>query len=327
MARLLIGQSLRKYFDRWAFVRHTMWAVEGLLLGFLHLVMSLLPTDYASGLGKRAFMWLGPNQSRHRKFKRNFALAFPDKPDEEIERLAIAAWGNLGSVFAEYAHLGAICRPGKNERLEVVVKEEFETLRDPSNPAIFVSGHLANWEVLAAAISSRLDIPVTATYTPPPNPWINRLLVRWRRPLGCKLVQRDESVRPFIKELVSGRSIGLALDQRVDSGKLIPFFGIEKYTTLVPARLALRHGCELIPVRCERLDGARFRATFYPPIKPDDELLNDKDKATQMASKLNELMEGWIRERPEDWFCSKRIWPKGAEPAPVSRENPVPRSA
>jgi len=327
MARLLIGQSLRKYFDRWAFVRQTLWAIEGLILGSIHLAMSLLPTDFASALGKRVFMWLGPKQSRHRKFKMNFALAFPDKPDEEIERLATAAWGNLGSVLAEYAHLDAICRPGKNERLEVVVEEEFETLRDPSKPAVLVSGHLANWELLAAAITSRLDIPVTATYTPPPNPWINRLLVRWRRPLGCKLVQRDESVRPFIKELVSGRSIGLALDQRVDSGKLIPFFGMGKYTTLVPARLALRHGCELIPMCVERLDGARFRATFYPPIKPDDESLDDQGKAKQMTCKLNKLMEDWIRARPEDWFCSKRIWPKGAQPARASRENPEPRSA
>ncbi|MGI9265386.1 MAG: lysophospholipid acyltransferase family protein, partial [Gammaproteobacteria bacterium] len=323
--RLLIGHSLRKYFDRWAFVRHALWGIEGLVLGSLHLIMSLLPTDFASSLGKRASMWLGPRQARQRKFKMNFALAFPDKSDEEIERLATAAWGNLGSVFAEYAHLAAICRPGKNERLEVIVKEDFETLRDPSKPAVFVSGHLANWEVLAAAIS-RLNIPVTATYTPPPNPWLNRMLVRWRRPLGCKLVQRDESVRPFIKELVSGRSIGLALDQRVDSGKLIPFFGIGKYTTLVPARLALRHGCELIPVRSERLDGARFRATFYPPIRPDDESIGDQEKAKQMTRKLNDLMEDWIRARPEDWFCSKRIWPKGAESVPAPEGNLVPPS-
>jgi KDO2-lipid IV(A) lauroyltransferase len=321
MARLIIGQSLRKYFDRWAFVRHALWAMEGLILGGLHLMLCLLPADWASAIGRRCAMFLGPRQARHKKFIKNFSLAFPEKPEEEIDRLATAAWGNLGSVFAEYSHLKTICRPGPDERLEVVVREDFETLLNPAKPAIFVSGHLANWEVLAAAIK-RLGIPVTATYTPPPNPWINRLLVSWRRPLGYKLVRRDESVRPFIKELNTGRSIGLALDQRVDSGQLIPFFGIDKYTTLVPARLALRHGCELIPLRSERLGGARFRVTFYPPVRPDDSALNDVEKSMQMSLKVNQLLEDWIRARPEDWFCSKRIWPKDAQPVSAHSNSP-----
>jgi KDO2-lipid IV(A) lauroyltransferase len=313
MPRLIIGQSLRKYFDRWAFVRHALWAMEGLILGGAHLLLRLLPADWASAVVGRLFMWMGPRQPRHRKFTKNFSLAFPDRSEEEIETYAKAAWGNMGSVFAEYSHLKAICRRGTNERLEVVVMEDFESLLDPTKPAIFVSGHLANWEVLAAAIK-RLGIPVTGTYTPPPNPWLNRMLVSWRRPLGYKLVPRDASVRPFIKELASGRSIGLALDQRVDSGVLIPFFGMEKYTSLVPARLALRHGCELIPLRSERLGGARFRVTFYPPVRPDDQALDDIEKAKQMSHKVNQLLENWIIARPGDWFCSKRIWPKDARP-------------
>jgi KDO2-lipid IV(A) lauroyltransferase len=129
-------------------------------------------------------------------------------------------------------------------------------------------------------------------------------------------------VRPFIKELNSGRSIGLALDQRVDSGQLLPFFGMDKYTTLVPARLALRHGCELIPVRSERLGGARFRVTFYPPVRPDDAALDDVEKAMQMSHKVNQLLEDWISARPEDWFCSKRIWPKDAQPVSTRRSSP-----
>jgi len=321
MPRLLIGHSLRKYFDRWAFVRHALWAMEGLILGGMNLLLRLLPPDWASAVVARCFIWAGPRQPRHKKFTKNFALAFPDKSEEEIEQYAKAAWGNLGSVFAEYSHLKRICRRGENERLEVVVKEEFESLLDPTKPAVFVSGHLANWEVLAGAIT-RLGIPVTGTYTPPANPWINRLLVSWRRPLGFKLVKRDESVRPFIKELASGRSIGLALDQRVDSGELIPFFGIDKYTTLVPARLALRHGCELIPLRSERLGGARFRVTFYPPVRPDDSALDDIDKARQMSHKVNQLLENWIIARPGDWFCSKRIWPKDARPVSTDGSHP-----
>ena len=107
----------------------------------------------------------------------------------------------------------------------------------------------------------------------------------------------------------------MIMDQRVDSGVPIPFFGIDKYTTLVPARLALRHGCDLVPVRTERLDGAKFRVTFYEPVRPDDPSAEEIEKARQITVKINLLFEQWILEKPEDWWCSKRRWPKGSEPS------------
>jgi KDO2-lipid IV(A) lauroyltransferase len=121
-------------------------------------------------------------------------------------------------------------------------------------------------------------------------------------------------MRALLRELKAGRSIGMIMDQRVDSGEPIPFFGIAKYTTLVPARLALKHGFDLVPVRTERLDGARFRVTFYEPLRPDDPDADELEQARQVTAKINRAFEDWIRERPEDWWCSKRRWPKDARP-------------
>ena len=32
-----------------------------------------------------------------------------------------------------------------------------------------------------------------------------------------------------------------------------------------------------------------------------------------MTRDLNRLFEQWIRERPEQWLCLKRAWPKAVE--------------
>jgi KDO2-lipid IV(A) lauroyltransferase len=81
-------------------------------------------------------------------------------------------------------------------------------------------------------------------------------------------------------------------------------------TTITPARLALRFDCELIPVQVQRLQGARFRIIFHPAVKADDETADNHTKALQMTHKINILFEGWIRERPQEWICSNRRWPK-----------------
>jgi KDO2-lipid IV(A) lauroyltransferase len=114
----------------------------------------------------------------------------------------------------------------------------------------------------------------------------------------------------LVAELVAGRSLGLLADLRVDGGEPIPFFGQMVSTTLVPARLALKFGCPLVPLRVERLGPARFRATAHRPIRPDDESADPLAQARSMMRQFNALLESWIREQPAGWQCLKRRWSK-----------------
>ena len=328
MARLIIGTSLRRYFERWSFVRKILWLTEAGVLWTFLMFARILPTDRATAVGRRLMMGVGPKLEKQRIVRRNLALAFPHKNEREIEELAASVWGNVGSLLVEYGHLDDICVRDAEYRLEIASVGEVPVLENPEKPSVFVSAHLANWEVCAIAIH-RVGIPVTAVYTPLQNPYLDRMLMRRREALGCRLVPRDASMRALLRELRAGRSIGMIMDQRVDTGVPIPFFGIDKRTTLVPARLALRHGCDLVPLRTERLGGARFRVTFYEPLKPDDPSADEIDQAIQVTRKINRMFEAWIRERPEDWWCSKRRWPKDASPrveAPTTIEGSATKS-
>ncbi len=316
MARLLIGNSLRRYFDRWQFVRKALWLAEAAVFWLFLAVARVLPADRATALGRRLMMFVGPRLDKHDKFIRNLELAFPEKTPAEIDSLAREIWGGAGALLVEYAHLEDICLRHQ-DRLEIV---NAGGVRKGQRPIVFVSAHLANWEINAAAVA-KSGVPTTGVYTPLQNPYLERMLMRRREPLGVQLVARDASMRTLLRELKAGRSIGMIMDQRVDSGVPVPFFGIDKHTTLVPARLALRHGCDLVPVRTERLEGARFRVTFYPALTPDDPDAGELERAKQMTRKINALFEEWIRERPADWWCSKRRWPKDAQP-PVPADRP-----
>jgi len=92
----------------------------------------------------------------------------------------------------------------------------------------------------------------------------------------------------------------------------VRLFGHGKPTTLIPARLALRYGFDLVPIRVERLEGAHFRVSFHPPVAPPAEGGDEIERAVRMTERVHALFEQWIRERPGDWFCSKRLWPKSA---------------
>jgi KDO2-lipid IV(A) lauroyltransferase len=268
---------------------------------------------------------MGPSLGKTAHIRRNLLLAFPDLPEDQRAALEREVWGTAGGVLGEYPHLKAICHDHFERHFETVVNCDLTDYQTGRRCAIFVTAHVGNWE-LAAAAAGRHGIPITVIYAPSQNPVIDRLLRARREALGCRLVSLEEGARPLMRELGEGRSIGLVVDARDDDGVPIPFFGLDKLTTLAPARLALRFDGDLVPARIERLGDARFRLIVHEPIRPDPTLASDKDRAVQMMRDLNRLFEQWIREQPAQWLCIKRAWAKDLEPRGTPRAAGVDRA-
>ena len=313
MAALFLNSALRKRIDRVAMLQRARWRMEAGLLYLFWRVCAALEPRAASAFGQWLLARIGPRLGKTAHLERNLRLAFPPLSGPERAVLLREVWGNAGAVLAEYPHFKAICHDGFERHFEFVENWNLDEYRAGRRHGVFVTAHVGNWELSAAAARGQ-GIPMTVIYAPSRNPYIERLLHRRREALGCRLVSLDEGARPLLRELGEGRSVGLVVDTRDDDGVPIPFFGLDKLTTLAPARLALRFGCELIPVRIERLRPARFRLTVYQPVRPDPAINSEKAQAVQMMRDLNRLFEQWIRERPEQWLCLKRAWPKTLNP-------------
>lgn len=310
MARFILGHRLRALGGRYARVEALLYRLDRAFFGALLWLIARLPVDTASRLGARIGAVLGPRFRKGRALDDNLRLAFPEKSEDERKRIARAAWGNAGAVFAEYAHLEEIGFGENGARIAIEVLGDVRAFRDATQPAVFVTAHLASWEVIGVAVA-RQHVPLAAVYAPPTNPLLDELMNRWRARIGCELLARDESMRPMLQALRRGTSVGIVMDRRVDSGTDVALFGHPKCTTLVPARIALRYGFDLVPIRVERLQDARFRVSFHPPVAVpggDDEI----ERAIRMTESVHALFEQWIRARPGDWFPSKRLWPKSA---------------
>jgi KDO2-lipid IV(A) lauroyltransferase len=314
MARLLLGNSLNRAAKRLPLLQHALWASEAAIFGLLLEISRLLSPERASALGYGALRAVGPRLDKTRIIRRNLELAFPEKSADETENLIREIWGNFGAVMAEYPHLWTFISEGPRARLEITVNSDSPVFRHEDKPAVFVTAHLANWEIPLAA-AKRLGIPVSVLYTPLQNPWLDRMLFRARARMGINLLPRDGGIRTLVRELSDGRSIGMLVDQRVDSGEPVPFFGLDMNTSTAPARLALRYRCDLIPIRVRRIGHARFRVSFEPPVTPARGITDEHEKVLDMTRQINALFETWIREQPQEWLCSKRRWAKDAKRA------------
>ena len=289
-------------------LRLIVWPLQGLALVLFWSCCATMSPERAAAFGARLARALGPFFHWHRRLNDNLAIALPDAGGAEVAAIAKEVWSSFGATLAEYAHLRTIADRRFADHVEVVLGPEIEAYRSRGRPFIFVTAHLGNWEI-SAATARHLGLPLTVVYSRQANPLIDWLVQRRRRDLGCGFLATDDGMRPLLNELRAGRSIGLLVDLRVENGEAVPFCGRDTTTTLVPARLALKFGGLLVPVRVERIRPAHLRVTLYDPVLPDPAAMPEVP-ARQMMARVNALCESWIVARPHEWQCFQNRWPK-----------------
>ena len=268
-------------------------------------LFAALPLDAASALGGALGRWVGPRLGGvNRVARRNLARAFPEMSPAAVETTIRAMWDNIGRVAAEFPHLERIAR----ERVELVGADHIDRLRDDGRPGIFIAGHLANWEVNGAVALAR-GLPLHLIYRAANNPWVEDLYRKGRRAAsGAMIPKGPEGARLALKALRDGHHLGMLVDQKMNDGVPVPFFGRDAMTAPAVAQFATRFDCPLVAARVERLGGARFRVTMTPldfPHTGDTHADN-----LRLLTRVNALFESWIRERPAEWLWVHRRWPE-----------------
>jgi KDO2-lipid IV(A) lauroyltransferase len=278
------------------------WAAA-LLFG----VFKVLPLDSASALGGALARCIGPFLGVSKQARRNLSRAFPELSVAEIKGIVAGMWDNLGRVAAEYPHLRKICVFEPGGLIETHGFEYVDRAVAAGRRMIVFSGHIANWEIgMLAGVQH--GISVAQIYRAANNPLMDRMIARFRGDRGEFIPKGAVAARRAIAALHRGTHLGLLADQKMNDGIPVPFFGRPAMTAPALAVLALRFDCDVLPLRVERLDGARFRVTVFPPLPLARSGEPHADAAALMV-RVNATLEAWIRDRPEQWLWAHRRWP------------------
>ena len=267
----------------------------------------LLPLDWASAIGGALARTIGPRLGISKRARLNIRRALPELADHEIAKTIAQMWDNLGRVAAEYPHLRQIRVFEPGGRVETHGFEHMDRAVAAGRRMIIFSGHIANWEIgMLAAVQYGGE--VAQIYRAANNPLIDRMITQFRS-IGGELIPKGTvAARRAIAVLRRGAHVTMLADQKMNDGIPVPFFGRPAMTASALAALALRFDCDVLPARVERLGGARFRLTVFPPLPLPSSGDHHADVATLMT-RVNQTLEGWIRDRPQEWFWVHRRWP------------------
>jgi len=269
------------------------------------------PTAKFAGLVMRK---VGPLFKEHRLGRENLRAAFPEKSDVEIEQILAGVWDNLGRIAVEFAHLdefqveGSALVTPDSVTLSPETTERYERIRKSGKPVIAFASHLGNWEI-AALVAKSLGFNSAVLYRRPNISAIADVVTRLRAPLMGDLVSTGlDAPLKLARLLQSGVHVGMLVDQHYTKGVEVTFFGRPCKANQLIAVLARHTGCSIHGLRAVRLPDGN---SFWGEITDEVELVRDADgrvDVTGTTQAINKVIEGWVREHPEQWLWLHRRW-------------------
>jgi KDO2-lipid IV(A) lauroyltransferase len=287
------------------------------VFGFLtvHLLrgIRLIDVNTMATLAGCVMRIIGPWLPEHRIGRANLTAAFPEKSAAEIETILRGAWDNLGRVGAEFAHIDRLWdydpshqRPGRIMDSDAAEAIAFR-LRDDAKPALIFTAHLANWE-LAAVGAHAYGIDSTVLYRRPGVAAISDAVISMRE--GCMGTLIPTSIgapQRLLEALQRGSHVAMLVDQYSVQGVPVTFFGRPTRANSLIARLARHIDCPIHGIRVVRYPGDRFQLRVTDALDaPRDETGKIDVERTMQA--ITDVVEGWVREHPEQWLWVHRRW-------------------
>jgi Kdo2-lipid IVA lauroyltransferase/acyltransferase len=109
------------------------------------------------------------------------------------------------------------------------------------------------------------------------------------------------------RALERGRHVAMLVDQHYTRGIDVTFFGRTCKANPLIAMLAREAECPIHGTRVIRLPGGRFRGEITEEVEPKRDASGRIDVQGTMQA-ITDVVEGWVREYPEQWLWAHRRW-------------------
>jgi len=284
--------------------------LEAVVLRMLSAFFCLLPHRMAvrtgAGLG-----WLVSRvvPIRRKVADENLRRAFPDKSEAERRAILDRFYRHLGRMLAEFLRSPALDARRIVAWTNAEGEEHLKKAAAEGRGVVMLSGHLGNWEWLAASAAARgyaLDLIVA----PQKNLAVQDFFTRCRAGLGVGVLYSKRGRGQMLeagRRLRKGHLLGTLVDQ--DAGRrgwFVDFLGAPASAAVGPFRMALAARAPVVCVFTWR-DGFRHHVVAEAALVRDPSL-DDEAQARAWAAEYHRRLEARIRAHPEQWFWVHRRW-------------------
>jgi len=269
-------------------------------------VLKLVPLSLSGWIVKRvADIYFSCSPKRRHIALDNLTIAYGDTLSTGQKRtIARRSFENQALSILELLVSNKM-RKDAARRFPITGQQHFDEAVARGKGVVFVASHLGAWEYIGFPGCLK-QYPHSVIVKKIKNPYLNNMIDALRRESDTVPIPKDASaLRHTLAELRQNHGVAIVIDQWAgNEGLWIEFFGRATSTTSLPARLAHKTGCTLLPIYCVRKTIGQYEIQLLPAVLlPDDSAWE-----IRTTKRLNDIFESQIRKYPEQWSWNHRRW-------------------
>ncbi len=233
--------------------------------------LSLLPLSLSGWIVKRAGdLFFCCSSKRRKTALANLAIVYGDTISITQKRKIARKCFENGALSILDLFLIRKIKKSASSRFTMVGKSYFEEAFSRGKGVVFVASHLGSWEYIAFA-GYLSQTPRAVIVKNLKNKYLNKKIDALRREIDSVPIPKVNAIRQTLTELRQNHGVGVLIDQWAGGdGIWIDFFGVATSTTSLPARIAKKTGCALIPIYCIRKEVGRYDIQVLPEVHLPD---------------------------------------------------------
>ncbi len=281
--------------------------VEYILFILITRALRILSVDNSASLCSFIARKIGPYLRVTQTARKNLKKVYGD--DIDIESTINDLWDNYGRYIGEFPFINGLDSAELDKRVKVIGLEKVEAFQKMNQPFMLFLGHQANWDFVIRKIND-IYPKFGIAYRAANNPYVDERILKERaNDTSITMIAKGPSgAKSIIRAIKSGASIAMLVDQKMNNGIEVPFFGFPAMTAVALARLSLQYKYPIVPLQIVRIGkSSNFELILHDPLEPSITRDNEKDCYNIMLE-VNKTLEQWIREKPEQWFWFHNRW-------------------
>jgi KDO2-lipid IV(A) lauroyltransferase len=278
-------------------------------------LIGLLPLSTARLFGRVLgnLLWLVAG-ARRSIVGANLSACFPELGARERARLTRAVFVRFAQSWVDRGWLWHGQPDLLRRRLKLVGRPQDLLGLQGRQPTVIFAPHFVGLDAGSIALAIHLQRPIVALYTRQSNPVADRWVTQGRVRIGdVSLYQREDGPKPLIASLREGALLYLLpdMDFGLRDSIFVPFFGVPAATVPSLSRFARLGRARVVPLLARMTaSGYEFQVLEAWSDFPSGDAHAD-------TARMNRCLEGYVRDRPEEYYWLHRRFksrPAGAPP-------------
>ncbi|MFT5702895.1 MAG: KDO2-lipid IV(A) lauroyltransferase [Rickettsiales bacterium] len=291
------------------FIKSIRYFLEVLIVKFGFFLFQTLGLKNSSNFASFLARFVGKKLKVNNLARSNITKSLPTLSTDKVEEVLNGMWDNLGRIIGEFIFVSKFSGAElvKYTTLDQESEINISDIKKNFKGGIIFSAHIGNWEIGPKTLIE-LGLNVKTVYRPLNNKIVDKMTSQIR---GVEMIPKStKGNKQIIEEIKKGNYVVILADQKISDGSPIPFFGRPALTTTSIAKLALKYNVPLIPARSIR-EGHQFKfmVRVEKPLEVE-KLDNTNDSVLALTIKINQKLEEWITQYPNQWFWVHNRWKK-----------------